>query len=81
MVVFKLLRYYASFLTEDVIALRKNFTIAEQGAYKKLDRWKRCVSATDSSIGMAAGALFSKKAFGADSLTQVRKFKLRFTTY
>ena len=65
--VFNLLDTYASFLTEDIIALRKNLTLAARGTYKKLERWKRCVSASESAVGMGLGALFVKRTFSDDS--------------
>ena len=66
-VVFHVLSAYSSFLTEDVIELRKNLTIASTGTYKKYERWRHCVSVTDSAIGFALGALFVKSSFKEDS--------------
>ena len=64
---FHILKAYSSFLTEDIIALRKNLTIASRGTYKKLERWERCVSVTDGAVGFALGSLFVKKSFKDDS--------------
>lgn len=72
-VVFHLLSTYSSFITEDILELRKNLTIAMRGTYKKLERWKRCVSVTDSAIGMALGALFVKESFTHDSYTEANR--------
>jgi len=76
-VVFNLLDTYSSFLTEDIIALRKNLTLAARGTYKKLERWKRCTSAAESAVGMAVGALFVNKTFSDNSYTVVSKHKYR----
>lgn len=62
---------YADLLTDDIILLKKNLSIAKFGVYEKLPRWKRCLSATDSGLGMALGGMFVKKAFAQKSKTEV----------
>ena len=78
-VVFHVLSAYSSFLTEDVIELKKNLTIASSGTYKKYERWRRCVSVADGAVGFALGALFVKRNFKEDSYKVVSTLSFEIT--
>ncbi|XP_057304253.1 endothelin-converting enzyme homolog [Hydractinia symbiolongicarpus] len=68
---------YADLLTDDIILMQKNLSIAKFGVYEKLPRWKRCLFATDNGLGMALGGMFVKKAFAQKSKTEANSMVKR----
>ena len=73
--IFQLAKSYSSLVTEDFPLLTKNLSLAENGVFKLEPRWKRCITTTDSSLGMALGSLFVKNAFAGSSYDEVH-FKI-----
>ena len=70
-IIFHVANGYSDLLTEDFILLSKNLSIAKYGVFKETPRWKRCVSATDSAIGMALGAMYVRNKFATNSNEEV----------
>ena len=71
-IMFSVAASYSKLLTEDFIHLSKNLSIATDGVYKELPRWKICTLKTNSGMGMALGSLFVQKTFAQNSYQEVR---------
>ena len=64
---------FAPLLSSDFRTEKEKLGKVLDGTNKAEDLWKKCISSTDRSIGMALGSLFIKETFKGASKEMVRE--------